>query len=167
MHKLIPVEEATALMNEAKDWSVWHWLLEKRRVRAAADRAVDALSEAEKKVKASWSDDLRKAYRELEAQQALASRPRRNPRHEKPNEEPTNLDPEIKQAVLRVKEADDEAEDARLDAEETFADAERQMSAGMAREGAAKAIHSWELRMKAIRKSEALAKKQAEGKASR
>ena len=33
------------------------------------------------------------------------------------------------------------------------------MSASMAREGAEKAIHSWELRMKAIRKAEALAKK--------
>jgi len=32
------------------------------------------------------------------------------------------------------------------------------LSASMAREGAAKAIHSWELRMKAIRKAEALAK---------
>ena len=59
MRKLIPVEEATALMNEAKEWSVWHWLLEKGRVRAAADRAVDALGEAEKEVKASWSDDLK------------------------------------------------------------------------------------------------------------
>ena len=75
MHKLIPVEEATALMEEGKDWSIWRWLLNKSRVRAAADRAVDALSEAEKKVKASWSDDLKKAYRELEAQQALETMP--------------------------------------------------------------------------------------------
>ena len=26
MQKLIPVEEAKALMNEAIDWSVWRWL---------------------------------------------------------------------------------------------------------------------------------------------
>ncbi len=158
MHKLIPVEEATALMNQAKDWSVWHWLLEKGRVRAAADRAVDALSDAEKRVKASWSDDLKKAYRGLEAQQAHENPRRANRRSEKSKEEAKDLDPEIKQALLKVKEADDEAENARLDAEETFAEAERQLSAGMAREGAAKAIHSWELRMKAIRKAEALAK---------
>ena len=158
MHKLIPVEEATALMNRAKDWSIWHWLLEKGRVRAAADRAVDALSDAEKKVKASWSDDLKKAYRGLEAQQAHEDHRKANRRSEKPKEEAKSLDPQIKQALLKVMEADDVAENARLDAEETFAQAERHLSASMAREGAAKAIHSWELRMKAIRKAEALAK---------
>jgi len=169
MHKLIPVEEATALMNEAKDWSVWHWLLEKRRVRAAADRAVDALSDAEKKVKASWSDDLKKAYRELEAQQAHRSHRKATQRAEKPKEEARKLDPQTEQALLKVKEADEEAENARLDAEDTFAVAERQMSASKAREGAAKAIHSWELRMKAIRKAEALEKmgRLADGQAGR
>jgi len=161
MHKLIPVEEATALMEEAKEWSIWHWLLSKSSVRAAADRAVDALAEAEKKVKTSWSDDLKKAYRELEAQQAFEHNPRAKQRHEKAKDEAKNVDPQIKQAVQKVKEADDEAETARLDAEDTFVQAERQMSAGMAREGAQKAIDSWELRMKAIRKAEALAKKAA------
>ena len=158
MHKLIPVEEAISLMNEAKDWSVWHWLLEKRRVRAAADRAVDALSDAEKKVKASWSDDLTRAYRELEAEQAFHKDRRARQRYEKAKAEAGNVGSETKQAVQKVKEADDVAENARLDAEETFAEAERQLSAGMAREGAAKAILSWELRMKAIRKAEALGK---------
>jgi uncharacterized phage infection (PIP) family protein YhgE len=159
MRKLIQVEEATALMNQAKDWSVWHWLLEKGRVRAAADRAVDALSEAEKKVKASWSDDLKLAYRELEAQQAHEKDRRASQRYEKAKEAAKNVDPQIKQAVEKVKEADDAAEDARLDAEDTFAEAERRMSAGMARQGAQEAIESWELRMKAIRKAEALVKK--------
>ena len=158
MHKLVPVEEATSLMNEAKDWSVWHWLLEKRRVREAADRAVDALNEAEKSVKASWGDDLKRAYRELKVRQAHESPRKTNRRSEKPKEEPQSLGPQIEQALLKVKEADYEAENARLDAEETFAEAERQLSAGMAREGAAKAIRSWELRLKAIRKAEAAGK---------
>ena len=48
MRKLIPVEEAKALMNEAKDWGVWRWLTEKRRVRAAANAAVEALSRSGK-----------------------------------------------------------------------------------------------------------------------
>lgn len=159
MHKPVAVEEATSLMNQAKDWSVWRWLLEKGRVRAAADRAVDALGEAEKKVKASWSDDQKKAYRELEAQDAFRKNSRANQRHEKAKEEAKNVSSQIKEAVEKVKEADDEAEVARLDAEDTFAEAERQLSASMAREGARKAIHSWELRMKAIRKAEALARK--------
>jgi len=76
MQKLEAVEEAKVLMNEAKNWGVWRWLLEKRRVRAAADRAVDALGEAEKKVKAAWDDDLKKAYRELEAEAAFENNPR-------------------------------------------------------------------------------------------
>jgi hypothetical protein len=161
MHKLIPVEEATALMEEGKNWSVWRWLLNKSKARAAADGAVDALREAERKVKASWSDDLKKAYRELEARQAFENNPRVKQRYEKAKDEAKNVDPQIKEAVRKVKEADDEAETARLDAEDTFAQGERQLSADMAREGAQKAIDSWELRMKAIRKAEALAKKVA------
>jgi len=161
MRKLIPVEEATELMTRAKEWSVWRWLLEKSKVRTAADKAVDALRDAEKEVKDSWSDDLKKAYRELEAQQAYEKDHRSRHRYEKAKEEAKTVDPQIKQAVLKVKEADDEAENARLNAEDTFAEAERQLSASGARLGAEKAIHSWELRMKAIRKAEALAKQVA------
>jgi hypothetical protein len=160
MQKLIPVEEAKALMNVAKDWGVWRWLLEKKRVRAAADQAVDALGILEEKVKATWSDDLKKAYRELEAQASLERNPRAKARYQKAKEEAKNVDPQIKLAVRRVKEADDEAENARLDAEATFDEAERRLSASMAREGAQKAIDSWELREKAIRKAEALARRQ-------
>jgi hypothetical protein len=120
MHKLPPVEEAKALMREAQNWSVWHWLLDKRRVRAAADRATDALAEWEQKVKARWPQELPSAVRR------------------------------------KVREADEIAEAARLDAEATFEQAERYLSASMARQGAQKAIHSWELREKAIREAEAL-----------
>jgi hypothetical protein len=159
MQKLAEVEEATALMNEAKDWGVWRWLFEKRRVRATADRAVDALSEAEKKVKATWDDDLKRAYRELEAQSAFQDNPRLKRQYEKAKEDAKDVDPEVKRAVQRVKEADDDAYNARMDAEETFDEAERRMSAGMAREGAEKAIDSWERREKAIRKAEVLARR--------
>jgi hypothetical protein len=162
MQKLVAVEEAKALMNEAKDWGVWRWLMAKKRVRTAADKAVDALGDLEKKVKASWNDDMKKAYRELEARASLDSNPAgRGAKHrrEKEREEAKNVDPEIKLAVQRVKEADDEAYGARMDAEKTFDEAERLMSAGMAREGAVKAIESWELREKAIRKAEALARR--------
>jgi hypothetical protein len=162
MHKLIPVEEATRLMEEAaKDWSIWRWLFSKSKVRAAADRAVDALGEAEKKVKACWSDDLKKAYRECEAQQALKDTHRPTQRYIKATEEAKDVDPLIKLAVQKVKEADDEAETARLKAEDTFVEAERSMSTDTARRGADEAVHSWGLRMKAIRKAEALLTKAA------
>ena len=156
MKKLIEVEEATALMNEAKQWGVWRWLWEKARVRATADRAVDALADLEKTVKASWNDDLKKAYRELEALAALDSNPRAKRQYEKAREVARHVDPEIKRAVQRVKEADDAARNARTDAEGTFDEAERRLSTDMAREGAQKAIDSWDLREKAIRKAEAL-----------
>jgi hypothetical protein len=132
----------------------------KKRVRAAADRAVEALGDLEKKVKAHWGGDSKKAYRELEAQASLERNPRAKAQYQKAKEEAKNVDPQIKVAVRRVKEADDEAENARLDAEATFDEAERRMSASMAREGAQKAVDSWELREKAIRKAEALARRQ-------
>jgi len=142
MQRLTDVEEAKTLMNEAKDWSVWHWLTDKRRVRATADKATDALGYLEKRVKASWSDDLKRAYRDLSA-----------------NGKARNVDPELKAAMERVKEADEAAYNARMDAEATFDEAERRLSTDMAREGAQKAIDAWVLREKAIRRAEAVARR--------
>jgi phage repressor protein C with HTH and peptisase S24 domain len=159
VQKLAEVEEAKELMTAAKEWSVWRWLIEKGRVRAAADRAVEALEQLEKKVKAAWNDDLRRAYRELETQAVFESNPKIRRHYEKTREEAKDVDAKIKTAVRRVKEADDEAARARIDAEETFDQAERKLSASMAREGAQKAIDSWELREKAIRRAEALLRK--------
>jgi uncharacterized protein YukE len=147
MQKLIEVEEARALMNVAKDWSVWRWLTEKKRVRQAADRAVDALDAARREVKDGWSGDLHKAYAEL-----LPHDSKRQ--HEKAKKDAEHIDAKIKAAANRVKDADDEAEAARLDAEETFEAAERRLSASLAREGARKALDSWDLKESAIRKAE-------------
>lgn len=143
MQKLIEVEEARALMNVAKDWSVWRWLMEKKRVRAKSDRAVEALDAVEADVKSGWSDDLKKAYAELASNGAKARK------------QAEDVPAPIKAAAKRVKEADDEAYAARMDAEDTFAEAERKMSASLAREGARKAIESWDVRESAIRKAEA------------
>ena len=159
MQKLIPVEEAKTLMNEAIDWSVWRWLTEKKRVRLAVDAAVDALNAQAKKVKAAWSEDLKKAYRELELEDAVDGNSRSRQKYEKAREEAQHVPAELKLAVKRVKNADDEAEIARLEAEDTFDEAERKLSAGMAREGARKAIESWELKEKAIRKAETLGRR--------
>lgn len=138
MKKLARVEEAKALMSEARDWSVWRWLIEKRRVREAADRATEALGELEEKVKAGWSEELRKAST---------------------NGRLRSLDPELKLAFDELKKAEEAAEASRLDAEATFDEAERRLSAAMAREGTQKAIASWELREKAIRKAESMGRK--------
>jgi hypothetical protein len=92
----------------------------------------------------------------VEAQAAFDSNP---PGKASVREEAKSVDPEIKRAVQCVKEADDEACRARMDAERTFDEAERLLRASMAREGAQKAIDSWERREKAIRQGEALARR--------
>jgi hypothetical protein len=52
-------------------------------------------------------------------------------------------------------EADAAAERARIDAEAAFEQAEKEMSVSLARQGCKKAIRSWELHEKAIRRAEA------------
>jgi hypothetical protein len=61
MHKLPAVEEAKALFEEAKQWGVWGWLTEKRRLRQTADAAWEALEAYENALKKSWGAETRKA----------------------------------------------------------------------------------------------------------
>jgi hypothetical protein len=82
---------------------------------------------------------MRAAYGEL----ANASREKR-------------LDEKMLKLVKPVKRADEEAFRARMDAEDTFDEAERQLSTSMAREGCRKAIYSWKLHEQAIRMAERL-----------
>lgn len=148
MHKLAAVEEARTLMTEGQNWGVWKWLMEKSTVREAADRATEALAEAARKAKRAWSDELRNAYKQVAAE-AGSEQGKRGARRK------DEIDPKIKAAMQRVKEADDEAHQATMDAEEMFAEAERRMSTAMAREAAQKALVSYDLRERAIRKAEA------------
>jgi hypothetical protein len=138
MRKLPAVEEAKTRMAEAAhDWGLWKWLTEKRRLRAAADAAWAALGEAERKVKSAWPEDLKQAYCDLEEGKRRAQ------------------SSELRTVAQQVKEADDVAYRAHMDAEEIFADAEKRLSTAMARQGAARAIEAWELTEKAIRQAEA------------
>jgi hypothetical protein len=63
MHKLPAVEEAKELFEEAKGWGTWRWLVEKRRARTTADAAWEALDAEEERVRATWSDAARQAYK--------------------------------------------------------------------------------------------------------
>ncbi len=138
MRKLPAVEEAKALMSEAaNNWGLWKWLTEKRRLRETADAAWSALGEAEKKVKAAWPDELRLAYDELDSAGKRRTKS------------------ELRAVAQRIKEADDEAYRAHMEAEDIFAESERRLSTAMARQGAARAIEAWELTEKAIRQAEA------------
>jgi hypothetical protein len=154
MKKLPEVEEARAVMTAGMEWGVWKWLLEKRRVRQIADAAVAAFDEAEAKVKASWSDELKRAYEELVAQEPADSKGKGKRRPKTGKEDTAPISSEVMITAQRVKEADEEAYRARMDAEDIFADAERRLSTEGARQGARKALESYDLREKAIRRAE-------------
>ncbi len=158
MRKLPEVEEARRVLAEGMSWSIWGWLFEKRRVRTIADAGTAALDALEKEVKAGWSDDLKKAYREVEAQAAAERNPRARRQYEKAAEEASGIDPDIKLTVRRVKELDDRAREARLNAEAAFEEAERHLSGSRAREAAEMAINAYGEREKAIRRAEAAAR---------
>lgn len=150
MRKLPEVEEAKALMNEAISWSVMKWLREKKRVRQVADRANAALDELDRSIKARWSAEIRVAYDELCAQSSAKER------HSQPSPKNSDVNTDgVRHFARQVKKADDEAYRARMDAEKTFDEAERQLSTALAREGCHRAILSWDLHEKAIRRAEA------------
>jgi hypothetical protein len=107
-------------------------------------------------------DDLKLAYHELEAQEAYNKNPRLKRQFEKAQEAAIDIDPEIKLAIRKVREADNIAYNARMDAEDTFDEAERKLSASLAWEGAFRAIEANDLREKSIRRAEAVARKQRE-----
>jgi hypothetical protein len=151
MHKLAPVEEAKALFHQATDWSVWRWLLEKKRARTTADAAWAALEACEEKVKAGWAEEWQQLYRDLSANG--------HPKSRRGAPKAATLDPEIKEALERLHAADEEARQARDAAEAQFDEADRRMSGSMACEGAQMAIDAWEMREKVIRKAEALGRR--------
>jgi Flp pilus assembly protein TadG len=139
---------AKALMTEAVSWSVMKWLREKKRVRKTADQANATLDQLNQAVKDRWPDALRIAYKALAPQGAGIATV--SVQSTQPIDQQSSL------SAKKVKEADDAAYGARMDAEETFDEAERQLSTRLAREGCRKAIQSWELHEKAIRRAEAL-----------
>ena len=139
MHKLAPVEDAKTLFHQARDWSVWRWLIEKKRARTTADAAWHALDAYERKVKAAWLEEWQKAY----------LKPRRH----------NGLDPEIKAILEAIRQSEEESQKAHEAAEAQFDEADRRMSGSMACEGAQMAIDAWELREKFIRKAEALGRR--------
>lgn len=151
MEKLPAVETAKTLMTEAVAWSVMKWLREKKTVRKVADQANAALDQLNLAVKERWPDEVRAAYEALTERSAGNQKARsQNGSHSSATDGQAMLN------AKKVKEADDEAHSARMEAEETFDLAEKQLSTALAREGCRKAIRSWELHEKAIRKAEDL-----------
>jgi hypothetical protein len=92
-------------------------------------------------VRAGWNEEWRQAYGHPKSRRYAA------------------LDDEVKAALERLYEDDEEAKQAHDAAEAQFDEADRRMSSSMACEGAQMAIDAWEMREKAIRKAEALARR--------
>ena len=157
MRKLPAVENARAIMTEGMEWGAFRWMTEKKHVRAKADEARAALDELEKKVKSSWSDDLKTAYNHLLSENGNGRPTGKNGAAGKKTKS-ANIGDQVMDAVKRVMQADDEAYDAHETAEETFAEAEKRMSTNLAREGARKALVAYDLHESAIRQAETLAK---------
>jgi biopolymer transport protein ExbB/TolQ len=147
MRKLAEVEDAKALMTEAMGWSVVKWLSEKKRVRKSADLANAGLDRLDQEVKARWNDELKAAYSELGGNSGGGA--------QRQHQQTSGIDPQVKLLAQRLKESDDEAYRVRMEAEDTFDEAEKKLSTRLAREGCRKAIDSWDLHEQAIRKSEA------------
>lgn len=157
MRKLPALENARAIMTQGMEWGVWKWVTEKQRVRHSADEARAALDEQEKKVKATWSEDLKQAYNHLLSEDGDGKRKRKNGAAGK-NGKSATVDHQLMESVQRVMKADDEAYDAHETAEEAFAEAEQKMSTALAREGARKALVAYDLHEGAIRQAEALSR---------
>ena len=157
MKKLPAVEEARAIMTEGMEWGVWKWLMEKKRVRAAADEARAALDELEIQVKLKWPDDYKLAYNQLVGE-GESKRGRKQTKNVKTAAAVVKTDAKIAAAVKAVADADDEAYNAHEDAEEVFAEAERKMSTSGARDGARMALIAYDKHEAAIQKAEAVAK---------
>jgi hypothetical protein len=140
MEQSLEVESAKTLMTEAVTWSVMKWLREKKRVRKTADHANAVLDRLNQAVKDRWPEGARAAYNALATQGSgkTTSLNRSTP----PSQE---IDQRFTLSAKKVKEADDAAHRARMEAEETFDQAEKQLSTRLAREGCRKAIESWEL----------------------
>ena len=149
MRKLSEVQEARELMQEAIDWSVFKWMLEKPKVRETADRANDALDRLERTTKARWSDLSKSAFREVSVKAKGTNR-------QIQNAQSSSSASRLKLLLEQVRDADGKARRARNDAEKTFDEAERKLSLTLAREGCQKALQAWELHEKAIRKAESL-----------
>jgi len=148
-HTIPEVDSAKTLMTEAITWSVMKWLREKKRVRDTADRANAVLDDLSEKVRDLWPLTLREQYQAL-CSQSTNCNARTTGKHTSGKE--TGF-ADVRSDALALKDADDSAHRARIDAEATFDEAERKLSTALAREGCRKAIRGWELHEEAIRKA--------------
>ena len=117
------VEETKKLLREAQEWSMWTWASDANQnlVRSAIESATKALEREVGKTKKSWSTVFKKAYDGAEA------------------------DPAIQRFVSKIHGAEKEMSRVTAHSQATFAEAERELNPGKARQGAAEALRSIEI----------------------
>ena len=144
----IPSEVVSAkeLMNDAMRWSVMTWLREKKRVRKTADLANAALDRVSDELRQRWPENIRSAYQALNS--GTLAKNGNGHRHD------AAKDTEVSAIAQRLRNADDEAYQARALAEQMFDEAEKKLSTSLARQGCEKAIRAWELHELAILQAE-------------
>src|SRR5579862_2298861 len=120
MEKLSEVEAARTLMIEAMNWSVVRWLREKKRVRKTADQANAALDRLSEEIRQRWAHPLRAAYAAIPVHFSAA----RSHKAQCSSSDDSN----IVLVATQMKACNDEADRARMDAEDTFDKAEKQLS---------------------------------------
>lgn len=117
------VVEAKDLLDGAKEWGMFTWMSQsnKDRVRSAIDGSTEILRQEVVKVKKSWSAPLRNAY---------------NGR---------NGDPKTRRAVRKLLDAEEALAQVTAQCKTTFDEAERELNAGKARQGAVQARQAIEI----------------------
>ncbi|HTS48054.1 MAG TPA: hypothetical protein VMH05_08920 [Bryobacteraceae bacterium] len=117
------VDQTKQLLEEAQGWSMWTWASEtnKGRVRSGIESATAALEREVERTKKSWSVAWHQAY------------------------DGADVDPAMKRAVRKLKDAENEMNRATAQSKATFAEAERELSASKARQGAAEARRAIEI----------------------
>ncbi|HLG96517.1 MAG TPA: hypothetical protein VKX49_09445 [Bryobacteraceae bacterium] len=114
------VMEAKELLEEAKEWGMFTWASEenKSRVQSAIEGSTQILDREVEKVKKSWNKTLQKAY------------------------EGQDGDPRLGRALRKLHDTEDALAQITAQSKETFAEAERELSAGKARQGVVQALHA-------------------------
>lgn len=114
------VEETKQLLEEAQGWGMWTWASEtnKRRVRSGIESATAALGREVEKTKRSWSTTLHRAY------------------------DGADVDPSIKRAMRKLRGVENLMNRVTAQSKATFAEAEQELSASKAQQGAAEALRA-------------------------
>lgn len=117
------VAETRELLQETQQWGMWIWAsnANQDRVRSAIESATAALRREVVKAKTSWKESLQRTYAGATAHSRL------------------------RQAVEKLKEAEDQLDRTTAQSKASFAEAERELSAAKARLGAVQALRAIEI----------------------